>query len=234
MKSRIEAIILGCLLLSPLAGCGGDTEKDDTEADEDTVLCDKSGAEESDIAFFVDQSASMAPYITSLQGSMSSFWGPLDTSASSYQLITVPSANGCDTSGRIENGDKDRDTRFAQGVSLKAGWSGNGLEVAQDALDQVGPGECNDAFVRTQSFMHLIFVSDILDSSPETWDSYLVGIRSEKLDLACLKMSVLGVDQPGSYQEIASASGGLFLDITGDMSSNLASLGALSVGAALR
>ncbi len=180
-----------------------------------------------DLLFFVDQSWSMRDDQVALGTNFDAFIARIDTGTPNWRLLVVNSDNACNERGVI-----DRDTpayaSVFQGAVQTGGGSRteSGLMVIADALEQVGPGECNEGFLRDEALLHVVFVTDEVDQSPGPWEDYLARMQAAKADPTMFRASavagplpdgcttVTNDAQPGRrYVDVVTATEGVFLSI---------------------
>jgi hypothetical protein len=126
-----------------------------------------------DVLFFGDTSGSMSEELQTLSDEILTFMSRLDHRVGDWQLLAVTGPEGCGLHGVIGAADPDAELLFTEAISTPPGmdlvdeW---GLYSISAALQQTGPGDCNEGFLREDALLHVIFVSDEDDNSPG-WDA---------------------------------------------------------------
>jgi hypothetical protein len=188
-----------------------------------------------DVLFFGDTSGSMTEELLTLGDEIITFVDRLDDSIKDWQLLAVTGPEGCGLHGVIGTEDLDFDLLFAEAITSPPGedlvdeW---GLYNTTAALLQTGHGDCNEGFLREESVLHVIYISDEDDNSPgwdmgdpDYWLDYLDTIYAIKgnEDLVVLS-AITGPDpagclgaEPGTgYNEAVNWTGGELLSICED------------------
>jgi len=149
-------------------------------------------------------------------------------SAADWQLLQVTREDACANGGVI-----DATTPNAAQYLIDHAWDGLGgggpgwgrlqtealLQLASDALDQTGPGQCNEGFLRQGALLHVIAVSDEPEQSGERYDHWLTELEQHVVAPNFLTVSgVLDVDRtcgqgPAGYEDAVLETGGFLLDI---------------------
>jgi hypothetical protein len=118
----------------------------------------------------------------------------------------------------------------------------SGLWVLARALEQTGPGECNEGFLREDALLHAIVVSDEGDHSPGPWEDYLARMRAAKGADWMVRMSAVSGDFPDGcatatntalpgerYIDAVEATGGVYLSLCSAWAENVEVLADASV-----
>lgn len=125
----------------------------------------------SDILFVVDRSGSMGPYTTELDNNFQTFINELSFYATNWQVMVVTDDNGCSNySGILDPSVSGYPNLFSAGVSNGGNSGGSGLteslvEMAMVAIENTDSGECNAGFLRSNSLLHVIMVTDESEQS---------------------------------------------------------------------
>lgn len=171
-----------------------------------------------DILFVVDDSASMAEEQSRLADNFEAFVRVLDGSRADWRLgITTTDATGEFRGGILKPNQGDLQAAFEEGV--KVGTNGNRNE--QGFLSAAMAIASNPDFIRKDADLHLVFVSDEDDHSPEPMDFYRESlIENSGTGVAAFHALVGDLPEgcasgslaagPGTrYLEAAAATGGL-------------------------
>lgn len=192
-----------------------------------------------DILFYVDQSWSMEDDANNLAENFTFFIDRLGEIAPDWQVLVAIEDDGCTRFPILAPGTGDYETTFLTAVTQGDGgvWTEAGLTIAANALDATGAGECNEGFVRPESMVHAILVTDEAEQSPNSWDTYVNRMQEAVGDRGRFRISAIAGDfpagcstpensaSPGSgYWEAVSATGGIFLSICSDWWTHVDSL----------
>lgn len=192
-----------------------------------------------DILFYADTSDSMRRHLDLLVDNIDLFTERLDNLASDWQLLAVTSPTGCNNGGILTPDTAEWQQAFEDGITRKPTtaieedeW---GLRNVANAMLESNGG-CNTGFLRSDTPVHIIFISDENDESPgwdtrpdSYWSDYVDDIIAAKGDANQVTISVIGGDVPDGcgvddptipsaeaadgYAEAAQATGGEFLSI---------------------
>jgi len=184
-----------------------------------------------DVIFFGDTSTTMTEELETLGQEVTIFADRLDTITSDWQIITVTGPDGCSTSGILTPETQDFQAAFAAGITstpadtTRDEW---GLYNVAAAIAQSTPWGCNAGFLRPDSLLNIIFISDENDESagwdedPDYWRAYLDAILDAREDPGRVQLSAVagpapegcdGADPGFGYAEAVDATGGAFLSI---------------------
>ena len=230
------------LALSLLCACSDySLEKKDKAADAGThagepdhivEIWDLGADHGADLLFFGDTSGSMAEELTVLGDQVSVFLSRLAAYTSRWQLLAVTGPDGCGVNGVITPETQEWEASFAQGILTPPGedlvdeWGLNNVAAAVELTDE---GECNAGFLRDDSRLHVIFLSDEDDNSPgwdggdpTYWEPYVDTVLARKSEAGQVVFSgVIGPvpdgcegAEPGvGYADAIEATGGAVLSI---------------------
>ena len=190
----------------------------------------------SDILFIIDNSCSMADEQANLANNFSAFAAGLTLLELDFQIAVITTDNPQFRGDIITNDTSDIEAEFI--AQSAAGTSGSGNEMPTEMAYQAtqsgadaGPGS---DFLRDDSILSMIFVSDEPDSSPMSWADYLAHFESLKTDSDDVVAHAISGDYPtgcggasftNNVYELTVATGGLFLSVCAtDWSSHLESL----------
>lgn len=199
-----------------------------------------------DILFYVDQSCSMDDDQRNLASNFSAFIADLSNYTTDWHVLVVNDDDGCNNSGVLTSRTSDYDSRFESAVGRGGGtWTEAGLTVTSEAIENTDSGECNDNFLRDDALLHIIMVSDEVEQSTRSWDSYVDRVRTKKGDPNLVKFSAVAGDYPGGcstsgnsaeagvgYYEAVMETGGEFLSICSTWSSHVEALATASIAVA--
>lgn len=173
-----------------------------------------------DILIYVDQSGSMSDDQARLRSNFSTLTANLEASLSDYQVAVATRDDGCHNGEIVTSETRDADAVFGDAVGGPAGaWTEAGFTIAWNALQEVGPGGCNEGLLREGAKTLLVMLSDEPEQSPDPWSDYLA--RFLGLAPTTSVHAVVG-DVPGGcasaspglgYWESAMASGGVTFSI---------------------
>ena len=185
-----------------------------------------------DIIFTLDNSGSMADDNALLEQNFSSFFNRLYTYSTDFHIAVVVQDDGCilgpDTF--IDNtfylSDAESAFQIMANMHSTGGESGMytecGFSLAEAALANIGPGECNEGLYREDAILYLINISDDPEQSTSPYTYYVEQFQSMKDDPIDVIINAVAGDYPGGcgtaapgtgYYEATVATGGLFLSI---------------------
>jgi hypothetical protein len=147
-----------------------------------------------DIVFFGDTSGSMATELETMGEHALTFMDRLDDYGNSWQIIVVTGWDGCGVNGILTASVSSYDTLFAEALltppeqaAIDASADEWGLYDVDMAIQESGPGGCNEGFLREEALLHVIFLSDEDDNSPGWdggdefyWQSYVDSVLAAK------------------------------------------------------
>lgn len=174
-----------------------------------------------DILFAVDQSCSMNDDVIILGEQFNEFIHQLSTYSSNWQIMVVNDDDGCNRGSILTPQTPNYQQLFLEYVksfnaksdsSLNLSWpkySESLLTMSAIALENTDDQECNSGFIRKDSLLHVIMVSDYEDSSENPWNHYVDKMIQKKGGKENLRLSAISGDIPdGCKTEGNSASGG--------------------------
>ena len=196
-----------------------------------------------DILFFVDQSCSMDDDQRSLADNFADFISQLSTYTTDWHVMVANDDDGCNNSSVLTSSSADYEGRFESAVGRGGGsYTEAGLIVTSRAIEETDASECNDRFLRSTALLHIIMVSDEPEQSPGSWNTYVTQVVAKKGDASLVKFSAIAGDAPSGcsssnnsaaygsgYDEAVTATGGLFLSICSNWSTNVRALADASV-----
>ena len=199
-------------------------------------------APQSDILFAVDLSSSMSDEALVLGQQFSTFISTLSTYTSDWQAMVVNADHGCNHSGILTPNTTGYEEIFSEAVRTGAydiSFTEALLTNVTRAVEKSGSGECNEGFLRPNTMLHIIMLSDECEQSPNPgicgtqWQSYVDRIVAAKGDANLVRISAVAGDYPSGcgtpqtaefgsgYWESTVATGGVFLSICSDWTSPL-------------
>lgn len=126
--------------------------------------------EAADILVYVDQSCSMSDDQARLAANFATFAGNLEALQADWQLIVANGDDGCHEGDLLTPYDPDGGSKFLSYVSRGGGSdTERGLSVAKRAIVDQHTG-CNQGFLRNESLLAVLLVSDEPEQSSERWD----------------------------------------------------------------
>ncbi|MCP4805343.1 MAG: choice-of-anchor D domain-containing protein [Proteobacteria bacterium] len=179
-----------------------------------------------DIMFYVDQSCSMDDDKAEMSAKFSQFIDELEEIDADYLIMAVTADNGCHNIDYIWPDSSDKDGIFQQAVNGSGGlFTESGLTIAKHATAADRIAGCNSEFLRENSTVSLVLISDepdqspaengyatvvpeILGQAPSTYISAVAG----PLPQGC-EDGGQSADAGHGYYEAVAATGGLFLSI---------------------
>jgi hypothetical protein len=170
-----------------------------------------------DLALLVDQTGSMSDELALLGSYLERFWDDLDALGTDPQIIATPRASGCNTTGILRAFDAASLGVLRNGIFVGYGdpWEKNGMETLATLMARTTAGGCNEGFLRADSLVHLLVFTDEPEASSEPWSTCLAEIVEIVGDAGRVRISAIAPSSVGGYPEVAAATGGVFLDITG-------------------
>jgi hypothetical protein len=199
-----------------------------------------------DILFYGDTSYSMRRELVKLGRDVQVFIDKLDQSASPWRLMAVTGPDGCSVDGVFDSETPDYAARFSSAIqTLPADDTQDemGLQNVARAIEATVAGDCNEGFLRPDTTLHVIVLTDENDESPgfegdpEYWRGYTARVIAAKGD-DDVRFSAVAGPVPGGcvsaeagtgYAEAVDFTGGEFLSICEDWVSQLDLLAELSV-----
>lgn len=176
-----------------------------------------------DILFALDKSCSMTDDRNNLGNAFESFINEIDLVTQDWQIGVVTDDNGC-----FEQGIITATTPDYQGVFINAVTGGSIfnepdltealLELVDVSLRETGSTGCNAGFVRGNTVLHIVIVSDEPEQSGTDWSVWVANYQGGMSDPNLLVISGV-VDVGGcesgadGYTQAVSATGGTLLDI---------------------
>ncbi|MDG1483768.1 MAG: choice-of-anchor D domain-containing protein [Myxococcota bacterium] len=189
-----------------------------------------------DILFYIDQSGSMADDKSRLEDAAALFMAELDASAVDYQVMVVTSDLGCHNNTIITSSTVDPVGAFIAALDGQpGGFTEAGLSIVVSALEESGSGDCNAGFLRSDTPLSVILVSDEPEQSPDGWEKTLAEIQF--LASGAVVSAIAGdypdgceTAEPGAgYYEAVEATGGVYHSICAeDWSPHLESISEVS------
>jgi hypothetical protein len=186
-----------------------------------------------DIVFYGDTSGSMEAELSVMGARVNEFTQRLSDAGGDWQLIAINGDEGCAVDTLFTPGVPDWANRFGQALlSLPANEDTDeqGLRNAALAVENAGPGECNEGLLRPNALVHVIFLSDENDESPgydagnpSYWMDYVDRVIDAKNGVQGLtRFSAIagatpdgceGADPGFGYVDAVTGTGGAFLSI---------------------
>lgn len=180
----------------------------------------------SDIMFLVDQSCSMDANAAALGTNFSYFITELSNYTTNWHIMVVNDDDGCNNSGILTSSTASYGDRFRSAVPSGGGsYTEALLTPASRATGLTNSGQCNAGFMRSNAMLHIIFVSDEPEQSPERWDVLVSRIIANKGSQSLVKLSAIVGNMPSGcsgngdadagtgYYEAVNYTGGEFLSI---------------------
>ncbi len=174
---------------------------------------------QADILWVVDDSESMAEEQASLALNFGSFIDIVAAGGIDYHVAVASTADPLfrGSPAVMDSGTPDVHAAFADAVQLGADGSSpnEGLRVAWEALStpNTDPGGPNDGFLRPDASLHVIFVSDSDDQSPDTVVAYASALSLLLADPDSLFIHGILATPASRYEDAASLAHGTVADI---------------------
>jgi hypothetical protein len=210
-------------------GAADDGAADDGAAGEITQIDEWEVPEDppTDILFYLDQSCSMEDDQARLAAQTTTFIDSIESYSDDWQIIVSNADNGCNqTGGVLSPGVSDYVDRFQAAVSAGGGfWTEAGLTITSQAVEQTDPDECNEGFLRADSMLHIIMISDEPEQSTSSWSWYVDKVIAKKGSASLVRFSAIAGDWPAGcataepgegYHQAVSATSGVYLSICSD------------------
>ncbi len=193
--------------------------------------------EETDILFHVDRSCSMWNDADNLSDNFNDFLVAMEEIEADWQVGVVTEDNGCINGEILTEDTVNVESKFRSAVfGPHQDYTEAGLFIAAQALkDAALNGGCNDGFLREDSRLSIVLISDEPDQSPrgsEEWKNELVG-KGHGVRISAVAGDVPGgcpsADEGWGYYEAAIQTNGYFLSICSvDWGRNLELIAALA------
>ena len=216
----------------PRGVVAADQNGEGSYSDEATESFTEPGVPPVDVMFLIDQSCSMEDdNTTDVQNGIPPFIDTLQAVAD-WQLIEITSITGCANGGIITPSTSNPDSLL---INNAFNHSPNGfsydathydpvlseslLQLASIALDETGPGECNEGFMRPGALLHIIVLSDEPERSGTPYTAWINDFETYVPSPDYLKISsIIDINSscgegPGVYDDAANATGGSVLNI---------------------
>lgn len=191
-----------------------------------------------DVLFALDRSCSMYEEVAALVSAMPGFTTELDARGLDWRISVTVDDDGC-----IEGSDLYIDSSFASAdvaavtsgmINFGASYGANSerpFTLMEAAVEASGTGGCNSGLLRNESTINLVSMSDESEQSVEPYSHYVAEFQALKASAADVSMhAVVGTGGCGStgslggFEDAATATGGVLLDLCGDMVANLDTL----------
>lgn len=178
-----------------------------------------------DILWYVDQSGSMNDDQEALSSNFSTFIDNIERITSDWHVAVVTQDGGC-ANTILSPRDSDYIEAFTSAVSDgdETVHSEAGFTLLTQALNQTEDGDCNEGFLRDDSMLHVIMVSDEPEQSATPWSSFVSELHELRTDPGLVKVSAIAGDLPNGcetpdnsakagigYYEATVATKGVFL-----------------------
>jgi hypothetical protein len=189
-----------------------------------------------DIIFVIDNSGSMGDEQANIATHALDFISALDNLAADYQIAVITTDDSNFVGPIITSSSPTRVADLSSQIVVGTGGSAyeQGLAYAKYATSPGGDATVVSGFIRNDSLLNIIFVSDEDDFSVGTAASYVTHFQSLKLDPAQVMLHAVVGDVPGGcgtarpgvkYEAASIGTGGLFYSICSvDWGSNLQNL----------
>ncbi len=204
--------------------------------DDNLDVFEQAGQSSTDILFVIDNSCSMAEEQTNLANNFASFAAVLAGADYDYQVGVITTDNPAFRGDIITPDTPDLEDEFV--AQALAGTSGSGderpSEMAYNATQAGGDAGPGSDFLRDDSKLSIIVVTDEPDSSTQTWDVYMNHFWSLKSDTDLVVVNAIAGDWPSGcataspsdkFYYMSVATGGLYLSVCAtDWASHLESI----------
>lgn len=176
-----------------------------------------------DILFWIDQSCSMDDDKERLVAEFDDFVAELEELDNDYLIAVTTSDSGCHAIDYIDRETTNKSSIFTQAVTQSPGglFTEAGLTVVKHGLQKVAPGECNGEFLRDNTTLSVVMISDEPEQSPpaipkdQIIAEILTAAPSTYLNAVAgpVPNGCATADPGYGYYEAAAATGGAFLEI---------------------
>jgi len=178
-----------------------------------------------DILFAVDKSCSMSSETRALGQAFSAFITEIDNVTDDWQIGMVAEDHGCFEGGIITSSTPDYEQVFLDAANRAFIFGDTDLteallELTDNALQKTASGNCNAGFVRGNSLLHIVVVSDEPEQSGQPWDYWVNRWQAQMADPNLVMVSAVIDPSAGNcgdegtgYIEAANNTGGLVLDV---------------------
>ena len=202
--------------------------------------------DETDIIIYADTSGSMEQELLTMGDNVLELTNQLKTHAANWHLMAVTGPSGCGVNGWFTETTTNFDPLFANAIITNPAPDDEdemGLQNVERAIANSFDGGCNDGFLREDSMLHVIFISDENDESPgfetnDYWRDYAESIVDMKGNASLVKFSAVagpvpnGCDgaEPGEgYAEVVEQTSGEFVSICKNWPDELETLADASI-----
>jgi hypothetical protein len=191
-----------------------------------------------DILFVIENDTSTEDDLAGLASNFEWLTAGLADVTNDWQMMVVVGDDACNGSGILTPETPDYADRFATAAAQRGGlYTESLLYLASAALERTAPLDCNAGFLRDDSLLHVIAVSDEFEQSPLPWDVYVARMAAFRHDPDHFRISAVAGDIPSGcrsatnqagpgkgYYEATQATGGRFVSICSDWASSFDAL----------
>lgn len=189
-----------------------------------------------DIIFLVDQSGSMDIYSTALAANFNTLINSLSQYSNDWQIMVVNDDNACTNSGILTSSTPNYQSLFETAIVSGGNQDGSGyteslVTLAALAIENTDIGECNEGFLRNNSMLHIITISDEPEQGAPTISTLVNDIVMKKGgNIQNVRISSVynPQDHIGRYIDAVTQTGGLIFDINNAYWSSATGLGELA------
>ena len=178
----------------------------------------------SDILFAIDQSCSMSNDRARLGAGFSAFTETLSMALTGWQVGIVTNDDGCFNNGIITAETPSYPSVMAAAVDGRGGTFTEALlRLSAEAAEASSIGRCNEGFIREETLLHVIVVSDEPEQSGDP-EGYLERIQALKGDPERVVVSgvlAMSCGDDSGYDDAISETGGLHIDLCDESWSEL-------------
>ncbi|MFH1468582.1 MAG: choice-of-anchor D domain-containing protein [Pseudomonadota bacterium] len=174
-----------------------------------------------DVLIAVKSDPAMEPY--ALADQLAAFATEAITAYPNAHITVTVTDDGCPAVPWIDAATADIPAAVADMLASTPGSnSERAFMLLEAALAETGPGGCNEGFLREESRLMLVGVSDEPDQSVNPWSYYVTVFQSYRDDPDDVLISAVGGDYPGGCGDAVAytgmyeahvATGGLFLSL---------------------
>jgi hypothetical protein len=199
-----------------------------------------------DILFAVDKSCSMSSEARALGQAFDAFIAEIDLVTDDWQIGVVVQDGGCFERGIITKQTPNYVAVFKDAVGGAQLFGDTDLtesllQLTDNALQKTASGNCNAGFVRGNSLLHIVAVSDEPEQSGQPWDYWVGRWQAQMSDPNLVMVSAVIDPTAGNcgdvgtgYIEAAQGTGGIILDVcTSNWGSYAQQLGSASASGLL-
>lgn len=189
-----------------------------------------------DILWVIDDSGSMSDEQSALGYNFGAFIDDFILKDADFKMaITTTDVSSSTKKGRmVPNSDvlltsakaKENEAQFKQDFKslVNVGIRGSGNERGLEATE--GFIEKHASFLRSDAYLAVVIISDELDSSPKSVETYVNQLKATKSEAGLVKVySIVDIPSGGRYKQASDSTGGVVMDIRNNFHGVLSDMG---------